>query len=115
MYCIVLRIKSHAVRVKALQRVVSITAQAVIVPLWFIFLAMTKQLPVVALPSITRIAISFSSLKPIMIATGRKIIQKSMSFIKVIPTAVLIFCLASEVLNEAPSAIRERGVAIFPR
>ena len=40
------KINSHIVRVKALHKVVSITAHAVIVPLCPIFLDITKQLPV---------------------------------------------------------------------
>ena len=79
-YSSVLSINSHIVRVNALQRVVIITVHAVIVPLWFIFFAITKQLPVVALPSITRIAISFSLLNPSFTAIGKNITQKRISF-----------------------------------
>lgn len=115
MYPKVFKIKSQVVRVKALQSVVSITAQAVMVPLWFIFLAITKQLPVVALPSITRIAMSFSPLKPRIIAIGRNMMQKRINLIAAIPEAVEILSFASENLNEAPSAISDSGVAILPR
>ena len=114
-YSSVLSINSHIVRVNALQRVVIITVHAVIVPLWFIFFAITKQLPVVALPSITRIAISFSLLNPSFTAIGKNITQKRISFIKAIPKAVFILLFASPTLKDAPRAINERGVAIFPR
>lgn len=89
------KINSHIVRVNALQKVVSITEQAVIVPLCPIFRDITKQLPVVALPSITSIAISFSLRNPICIAIGRKIIQNSISLMAVIEMVIGNFPLAS--------------------
>ena len=89
------KINSHIVRVKALHKVVSITAHAVIVPLCPIFLDITKQLPVVALPSITSMAMSFSPRKPIYIAIGRNIIQNKINLIPVIETVIGSFPLAS--------------------
>ena len=106
---------SQPVSVKALHRVVSITAKAVIVPLCPKFFAITKQLPVVALPSMTSIAMSFSPRKPSFIAAGRNIQQKSTSLIKAIPDVSGSFPFASLNLNEAPRAMSDRGVAIFPR
>ena len=108
-------INRNIVSVNALQSVVSMTANDVITPLCPRFFAMTKQLLVVGLPSITRMAMSFSSLKPNISANGRKTAQRSTSLIKAIPAVTRTFPFVSLKLNEAPSAMRERGVAIFPR
>ena len=106
---------SHKVMVNAEHIVVSITENAVIVPLCPKFFAITKQLLVVALPSITRIATSFSPRNPSEIAAGRNTAHNSTSFIRHIPTVTFTRLPASLVRNDAPNAISERGVAIFPR
>ena len=61
----ILSTNNHIVNVKELSSVVTITAQEEITPLCPIFFDMIKQLLVVALPSITRIATNFSSRNPI--------------------------------------------------
>ena len=115
MYFNVFRIKSHVVSVNALHSVVSITANAVIAPLCPKFFAITKQLPGVALPSITKMAISFSPRNPKYIAAGRKIPQNNSNLIKTIPAVTAALPFVSLTLNDAPSAISDSGVAIFPR
>ena len=62
--------KSHPVRVNALHMVVSITTLEDSTPSCPIFFAMTKLLTVVAEPSMTKIAISFSLRNPITTASG---------------------------------------------
>ena len=94
-YSNVFKRNSHAVNVNALNSVVSITAQAVIVPLCPKLRAITKQLPVVALPSITRMAMSFSDRNPIQIAAGRNKRQNNISLIPAIPQDRPIFPFAS--------------------
>lgn len=60
----ILSTNNHIVSVKELSSVVTITAQEEIAPLCPMFFDMIKQLLVVALPSITKIATSFSSRNP---------------------------------------------------
>ena len=70
------------VRVKLLSSVVRITVLEVSVPSCPIDFAMTKLLTVVALPSITRIAMSLSFLNPSATAIGRKIAAKPINLKK---------------------------------
>lgn len=70
------------------------TAHAVITPRCPIFFAMTKQLLVVALPSMTRMAMSFSSRNPSQMATGRNSMQNKNSLKKEMPSVSLSFPLA---------------------
>ena len=77
---------SHIVRENALSRVVIITVQAVMVPSCFMFFAMTKQLHVVALPSIMRMAMSFSVRNPSQTAAGRNRPQNRNSFTAEMPS-----------------------------
>ena len=86
MYCSVRKINSHIVNVNALHKVVIMTEQAVNVPRCPIFLAMTKQLPVVALPSITKMAISFSVRNPNATANGKNNAQNNSNFVAVMPS-----------------------------
>ena len=76
----VFSINSHPVKVNALKNVVIITTLEVRTPSWPIFLAITKQLTVVAEPAITRIATSASFRKPRPTAAGRSTAAKPTSF-----------------------------------
>ena len=115
MYPNVFNKNSHSVSVTELKNVVSITEHEVTTPLCPMFFAITKQLPVVALPSITNIEISFSPVNSSFIDIGRKIAQNNISFINVIKMLIENFDLASLILNDAPREISERGLAMFPR
>lgn len=79
-----------------------------------IFLAMTKQLTVVAEPSITRIAISSLSLNPKATAIGRNTATKPTSLINVAANAGFAFADAFFKSKVAPMAISPIGVAILP-
>jgi len=63
-YSPILSTNNHIVNVKELRSVVTITAQDEITPLCPIFFDMIKQLLVVALPNITRMATNFSLRNP---------------------------------------------------
>src|SRR5699024_3962417 len=75
-----LNIYSHPVRVNALNSVVSITTLELNTPSCPMFFAMTKQLTVVAEPSMTRIATNSSLRKPSITARGRNIAVNPTSF-----------------------------------
>lgn len=75
----------------ALSSVVSIIVVDEITPSCPMFLAMTKQLTVVAEPSITRIAISSLSLNPKATAIGRNTATKPTSLINVAANAGFAF------------------------
>ena len=106
--------KSQAASVNAAKRVVSITVLEVRVPSCPILRAITYELTVVAEPSITRIAISSSLLKPEITARGRKIETRSTSFIAAANTDAPALFFARAKSKEAPIAIRPIGVAIEP-
>ena len=78
------------------------------------FLAITKQLTVVAEPSITRIAISSLSLNPKATAIGRNTATKPTSLINVAANAGFAFADAFFKSKVAPIAISPIGVAILP-
>ena len=101
---------SHIVRENALSRVVIITVQAVMVPSCFMFFAMTKQLHVVALPSIMRMAMSFSVRNPSQTAAGRNRPQNRNSFTAEMPSVSPSLPLALFSWNDAPRAISASGV-----
>ena len=103
------------VKVNALHRVVSMTTVLDSVPSCPIFLAMMKQLTVVALPNIIRMATSFSDVNPIHMAMGRNIATKTINLIKVQRIAGFHNPLAFCNWKDAPMAIRPRGVASTER
>ena len=105
------RINSSAVRVSALSKVVIITTPDVNCPSWPIFLAMTKLLTVVDDPSMIRIATSFSVVKPIWTAIGRKMIPYPHSFIATLTAVVPGLENACFSWMEPPMAISPSGVA----
>ena len=105
---------SHPVSVNALNSVVSMTTLEVSTPSCPIFFAMTKQLTVVAEPSMTRIATSSSLRNPSMTARGRNTAANPTSFITAAAAAGLTFAKAFLISKVAPIAISPRGVATAP-
>ena len=79
------------------------------------FLAMTKQLTVVADPSITRIATSCSLRNPAITATGRKTAVSPRSLMADAQRAGPMALRAFSQSKDAPMAIRPRGVATAAR
>lgn len=104
--------QSQPVSVKAAKSVVSMTVAEVIVPSWPMFFAMTKQLTVVAEPSMTRIATSFSARKPRKTAAGRKRAARPISLINEAVTAGAMRPDTFLISKVAPIAIRPSGVAM---
>ena len=105
---------SQPVRVNALNSVVNMTTLDDSTPSCPIFFAITKQVTVVAEPSITRIAVNSSFRNPIHTAMGRNIAQNPISLINAAVTAGPTFANAFRISNDAPIAINPIGVAIFP-
>ena len=115
MYCKLFKMNSHIVNVNELIKVVAITAQEEIFPSCPIFLAIIKQLLVVALPSITNIATNFSLRNPMETAIGRNIIHHRSNLITVTPVVCFHFSFASQISKDAPSPISASGDAKLPR
>ena len=103
------KMNNHNVKVNELNNVVAMTEQDEIFPSCPIFFAIIKQLLVVALPSITKIATSFSSRNPIEIAIGKNIIHHNNNLVPVTLTVSFHFSffLQSYVyLNQRLAAFR---------
>ena len=109
-----LNTSSHIVSVNALNNVVIIITPELSVPSCPIFLAITKQLTVVADPSITRIAIISSFLNPRSAAIGKKTTQNPTSFINTATSVGFIFDVAFFISKVAPIDISPIGVAVAP-